>query len=105
MREIESEKKSQWCEITNDLCSSCAHFRIVRNKAAEKVKEVGGYGPSGESPSPGPGAGGVAGDTPLLRHPAYSINNILGMTQGQQRHHQDANENILKRKRDDDGQS
>ena len=35
---------------------------------------------------------------------AYSINNILGMTQGQQRHHQDANENILKRKRDDDGQ-
>lgn len=89
------------------MCSSCAHFRIVRNKAAEKVKEVGGYGPSGESPSPGPVAGGVAGDTPLLRHPAYSINNILGMTQvtqGQQRQHQDSNENILKRKRHDDGQ-
>ena len=68
------------------------------------MKEVGGYGPSGESPSPGPGAGGVAGDTPLLRHPAYSINNILGMTQGQQRQHQDSNENILKRKRLDDGQ-
>ena len=82
------------------MCSSCAHFRIVRNKAAEKVKEIGGYGPSGESPSPGP----AAGDTPLLRHPAYSINNILGMSQAQQRHHQDANENILKRKRDDEGQ-
>ena len=89
------------------MCSSCVHFRIVRNKAAEKVKEVGGYGPSGESPSPGPVAGGVAGDTPLLRHPAYSINNILGMTQvtqGQQRQHQDSNENILKRKRHDEGQ-
>ena len=86
------------------MCSSCAHFRIVRNKAAEVVKEIGGYGPSGESSSPGPVSGGVAGDTPLLRHPAYSINNILGMTPGQQSHHQDANENILKRKRDDDGQ-
>ena len=104
---MESEKLSQWCGVTNDLCSSCAHFRIVRNKAAEKVKEIGGYGPGGESPSPGAGSGGVAGgvtgDTPLLRHPAYSINNILGMTQAQHSHHQDANENILKRKRDDDG--
>ena len=76
------------------------------------MKEIGGYG--GESPSPGPMAGAgagagageaVAASTLLRSHPAYSINNILGMTQGQQRHHQDANENILKRKRDDDGQS
>ena len=35
----------------------------------------------------------------LARHPAYSINNILGM------HHPDANENVLKRKRDDDGKN
>ena len=83
------------------MCSSCAHFRIVRNKAAEKVKEIGGYGPSGESSSPGPVSGGVTGDTPLLRHPAYSINNILGMHQAQAA---DANENILKRKREDDGE-
>ena len=71
-------------------------FRIVRNKAAEKVKEIGGY----DSPSPGPLATSLpGGDTThhSLRHPAYSINNILGMPQP------DANENILKRKRDDDG--
>ena len=82
--------------IINDLCSTCAHFRIVRNKAAEKVKEIGGY----ESSSPGPLSHSLAGDTSLpLRHPSYSINNILGV------HHQapDANENILKRKREDEG--
>ena len=57
------------------------------------MKEIGGYGGSGESPSPV----GTNVDSSILRHPAYSINNILGM------HQQDANENILKRKRDDDG--
>ena len=81
--------------IINDLCSTCAHFRIVRNKAAEKVKEIGGY----ESSSPGPLSNNLASDTSLpLRHPSYSINNILGVQQTP-----DANENILKRKRDDDG--
>ena len=81
--------------VINDLCSTCAHFRIVRNKAAEKVKEIGGY----ESSSPGPLSSNLTGDTSLpLRHPSYSINNILGVHQTQ-----DANENILKRKREDDG--
>ena len=81
--------------IINDLCSTCAHFRIVRNKAAEKVKEIGGY----ESSSPGPLSHNLASDTSLpLRHPSYSINNILGVQQPP-----DANENILKRKREDDG--
>jgi len=74
--------------------------RIVRNKAAEKVKEIGGY----DSPSPGPMPTslppGLTADThPSLRHPAYSINNILGM------HQADANENILKRKRDDEDET
>ena len=60
------------------------------------MKEIGGYGAgAGDSPSPV----GTNVDSSLLRHPAYSINNILGM------HQQDANENILKRKRDDDGKS
>ena len=77
------------------MCSTCAHFRIVRNKAAEKVKEIGGY----ESSSPGPLSNNLGSDTSLpLRHPSYSINNILGVQQAP-----DANENILKRKRDDDG--
>ena len=82
--------------VINDLCSTCAHFRIVRNKAAEKVKEIGGY----ESSSPGPLSHNLASsDTSLpLRHPSYSINNILGVQQAP-----DANENILKRKREDDG--
>ena len=81
--------------IINDLCSTCAHFRIVRNKAAEKVKEIGGY----ESSSPGPLSNNLGSDTSLpLRHPSYSINNILGVQQTP-----DANENILKRKREDDG--
>ena len=70
------------------------------------MKEIGGYG--GESPSPGPMAGAgagageaVAASTLLRSHPAYSINNILGMHQAQAA---DANENILKRKREDDGE-
>ena len=72
------------------------------------MKEIGGYG--GESPSPGPmagaGAGAGAGEagaasTLLRSHPAYSINNILGMHQAQAA---DANENILKRKREEDGE-
>ena len=80
------------------IFNNCHNFRIVRNKAAEKVKEIGGY----DSPSPGPMPTslppGLTADThPSLRHPAYSINNILGM------HQADANENILKRKRDDEG--
>ena len=69
------------------------------------MKEIGGYG--GESPSPGPMAGAgagageaVAASTLLRSHPAYSINNILGMHQAQAA---DANENILKRKREEDG--
>ena len=78
--------------VINDLCSTCAHFRIVRNKAAEKVKEIGGY----ESSSPGPLSSNLTGDTSLpIRHPSYSINNILGVHQTQ-----DANENILKRMND-----
>ena len=68
------------------------------------MKEIGGYG--GESPSPGPMAGtgageAVAASTLLRSHPAYSINNILGMHQAQAA---DANENILKRKREEDGE-
>ena len=68
------------------------------------MKEIGGYG--GESPSPGPMAGAGAGEaaaasTLLRSHPAYSINNILGMHQAQAA---DANENILKRKREEDGE-
>ena len=70
------------------------------------MKEIGGYG--GESPSPGPMAGAgagageaVAASTLLRSHPAYSINNILGMHQAQAA---DANKNILKRKREDDGE-
>ena len=87
--------RSEVWPLINDLCSLCAHFRIVRNKAAEKVKEIGGY----ESSSPGPLSGSLASDTSLpLRHPSYSINNILGVQQTP-----DANENILKRKREDDG--
>merc|ERR1711892_1519001 len=73
--------------------------RIVRNKAAEKVKEIGGY----DSPSPGPLPPSLTGGEthPSLRHPAYSINNILGMHQPTA----DANENILKRKRDDEDET
>ena len=59
------------------------------------MKEIGGY----ESSSPGPLSSNLTGDTSLpIRHPSYSINNILGVHQTQ-----DANENILKRKREDDG--
>ena len=63
-------------------------FRIVRNKAAEKAK-LSGYG----TPSPLPQDPGTA----LGRHPAYSINGILGI------HQPDANANLHKRKRDEEG--
>ncbi|XP_023335412.1 paired box protein Pax-5 isoform X2 [Eurytemora carolleeae] len=58
--------------------------RIVRNKAAEKAK-ISGYG--GGSPIP---------PETSLRHPAYSINGILGIPQT------DGNHNLHKRKRDDE---
>ena len=72
------------------------------------MKEIGGYGAGGDSSSPSPGPLTSTSVTPittdthhavhaLARHPAYSINNILGM-------HPDANENVLKRKRDNDGE-
>jgi len=67
--------------------------RIVRNKAAEKVKEIGGY----DSPSPGPLTPSLE-THPGLRHPAYSINGILGIPQATS----DANDNLLKRKREED---
>jgi len=76
--------------------------RIVRNRAAEKVKEIGGY----DSPSPGPKGTDTSGQTSnslhpgSLRHPAYSINGLLGIHQTPE-----ANENILKRKRDDDDEA
>jgi hypothetical protein len=62
--------------------------RIVRNRAAEKAK-LSGYG----TPSPLPQDPGTA----LGRHPAYSINGILGI------HQPDANANLHKRKRDEEG--
>jgi hypothetical protein len=60
----------------------------VRNRAAEKAK-LSGYG----TPSPLPQDAGTA----LGRHPAYSINGILGI------HQPDANANLHKRKRDEEG--
>jgi len=83
--------------------------RIVRNKAAEKAK-MGGYGCGSISPGPPTpnhhsmlqdnGHGGHLhhhhGGT-LRSHPAYSINGILGI------HQADANDNLMKRKRDDEG--
>ena len=66
----------------------------MRNKAAERAK-LTGYG----SPSPGPLPHGLTHDThPSLRHPTYSINGILGI------HQSDANANLQKRKRDDEGE-
>ena len=75
-------------------CSDCSHCRIVRNKAAEKAK-LGGYG----SPASPEAALPHDTHTALARHPAYSINGILGI------HQQDANANLQKRKRDGDGES
>ena len=76
--------------------------RIVRNKAAEKAK-ISGYGGCG---SPGsvaevsPGSGlGLGHDSAQLRHPAYSINGILGTHQ-----QPDANANIHSRKREAEGE-
>ena len=69
--------------------------RIVRNKAAEKAKYGGGYG----SPSPTPGHIHSGLHESHLRHtPTYSINGILGI------HQADANDNLMKRKRDDEGE-
>jgi hypothetical protein len=98
------------------------HFRIVRNKAAEKAKSCGSHSPS-ISQASGGGSGGNGGgnaasmgqqqlpmggggvvpvgvlgsDISALQRPSYSINGILGIPQA------DANANINKRKRDDDG--
>ena len=68
--------------------------RIVRNKAAEKAK-YGGYGST--SPSPGQLHSGLH-DSHLRHTPTYSINGILGI------HQADANDNLMKRKRDDEGE-
>jgi len=87
--------------LTEGICSQenvpsvSSINRIVRNKAAEKVKEIGGY----DSPSPGPLTSSIE-THPGLRHPAYSINGILGIPQPPTA--SDANDNLLKRKRDDD---
>lgn len=74
----------------------------MRNKAAEKAK-ISGYGGCG---SPGsvaevsPGSGlGLGHDSAQLRHPAYSINGILGIHQ-----QPDANANIHSRKREAEGE-
>ena len=66
--------------------------RIVRNKAAEKAK-YGGY--SGNSPSSG--LHGGLHESHLRHTPTYSINGILGI------HHADANDNLMKRKREEEG--
>jgi len=84
-------------------------FRIVRNKAAERAKG-GSSGPGSAivcgAPSPvsqtisAAGAGmtqSSMGHENVLNRPSYSINGILGIPQ------QDANANINKRKRDDEG--
>ena len=70
--------------------------RIVRNKAAEKAK-AGGYGCI--SPGPSPLHPGIHDSQGNLRHPTYSINGILGI------HQADANDNLMKRKRDDEGKN
>ena len=105
-------------------------FRIVRNKAAEKAKtSVGGgsHSPSLSQASAGAGGNGGSGsggnggvaspgsmgqqaaaaqqqlqmlpgtDISALQRPSYSISGILGIPQP------DANANINKRKRDDNG--
>ena len=66
--------------------------RIVRNKAAEKAK-YGGYG--GNSPTSG--LHGGLHESHLRHTPTYSINGILGI------HHADANDNLMKRKREEEG--
>ena len=66
-------------------------FRIVRNKAAEKAK-LGGYNCSASPPPLHHDSQANMG-----RHPTYSINGILGI------HQADANDNLMKRKRDDEG--
>ena len=66
--------------------------RIVRNKAAEKAK-YGGYG----SASPPPSHAHIMHDSHLRHAPTYSINGILGI------HQADANDNLMKRKREDEG--
>ena len=95
------------------------YFRIVRNKAAEKAKGTGPSSNSCSSPvvsqsgnggngAPGTNTTGSMGqpggplpmhgtDLSALQRPSYSINGILGIPQP------DANANINKRKRDDDG--
>ena len=82
--------------------------RIVRNKAAEKAK-MGSYGCGSTSPGPTtPSHHTLLQDNvhghphhhhggPMRGHPAYSINGILGI------HQADANDNLMKRKRDDEG--
>lgn len=81
------------------------YFRIVRNKAAEKAKQVGGGGGQvngGHSPQPTSNATSViahappAAHEPLQQRPSYSINGILGIPPQPGDHH--------KRKRDDNGQ-
>jgi len=66
--------------------------RIVRNKAAEKAK-YGGYGST--SPTPNHIHSGIH-ESHLRHAPTYSINGILGI------HQADANDNLMKRKRDDE---
>ena len=93
--------------------------RIVRNKAAEKAKgSVGSHSPPPSSqPSQNTPTGqtgsGMGGGTPNpnlmglapgsdisgLNRPSYSINGILGIPQA------DANANINKRKRGDEGKT
>ena len=74
---------------------------------------MGGYCPSQQSQSQGsssptslhhngglqdPAAAGMrVSDAGMRGHPTYSINGILGM------HQADANDNLLKRKRDEEG--
>jgi len=69
--------------------------RIVRNKAAEKAKYGGGGGYGSPSPTPGHIHSGLH-DSHLRHTPTYSINGILGI------HQADANDNLMKRKRDDE---
>ncbi|XP_035224353.1 paired box protein Pax-5-like isoform X2 [Stegodyphus dumicola] len=89
--------------------------RIVRNKAAEKAKQVGassGHMNGGHSPQPTSNATSVIAHAPpahegqpQLQRPSYSINGILGIpnpsgTGSQQQHTQD-HTGTHKRKRDD----
>ncbi|KAG8183356.1 hypothetical protein JTE90_013047 [Oedothorax gibbosus] len=82
--------------------------RIVRNKAAEKAKQVGGGGHMNGGHSPQPPSNNttsVIAHAPPAAHerPSYSINGILGIANSATQHSQQQQDQHNKRKRDDVG--